>query len=69
VFPASILVFSAGYFHRALVDESRMIRTQKGMNNRSEIIAIYGTPCAIPPRNSNSKRWTWRAARMGEKKI
>jgi hypothetical protein len=31
-----------------------MIRPQMGKHNRSEMIAVHGTPCAIPPRNSNS---------------
>jgi hypothetical protein len=41
---------SASYGQRALVGESLMIRTQMGKNNRSVMVAMYGTPCAIPPR-------------------
>jgi hypothetical protein len=32
-----------------------MIRTEKVTHSRSEMVAVYGTPCAIPPRNSNSR--------------
>jgi hypothetical protein len=45
-FPASLLGFSAGHCHRALVDELRIIRTQMGMHTRSEMVAVYGTHCA-----------------------
>jgi hypothetical protein len=31
-----------------------MIRTQMGTHNRSEVVAVHGNPCAIPPCNSNS---------------
>jgi hypothetical protein len=37
---------------RALEDESGMIITLMGMHNRSVMVAMLGTPCAIPPRNS-----------------
>jgi hypothetical protein len=39
------------------VGESGMIRTQMGKHSSSAMVAVYGTPCAIPPRNSdiNSK--------------
>jgi hypothetical protein len=30
-----------------------MNRTQMGMHNRSGMVTVYGTPCAIPSRNSN----------------
>jgi hypothetical protein len=36
------------------VDETGMIRNQMETHNRSEIVAVLGTPCAIPSRNSNS---------------
>jgi hypothetical protein len=39
---------SAGIFQRALVDESGMIRTQMGKSNRSEMVAVLGTHCAMP---------------------
>jgi hypothetical protein len=55
VSPASLLGVSVGYCSTALVDESGMIRTQMGTHNRLEMVAITGTPWAIPPRNSNSK--------------
>jgi hypothetical protein len=44
----------AGYCQRDLVDESGMIRIQMGMHNRSDMVAVYGTPCVIPHHNSNS---------------
>jgi hypothetical protein len=31
-----------------------MIRTQTAVHNKSQMVAVLGTPCAIPPRNSNS---------------
>jgi hypothetical protein len=39
---------------RELVDELGMIKTQIGTQNRSEMVAVHGTPCAIPPCNSNT---------------
>jgi hypothetical protein len=39
---------------RALQDESGIVRTQMGKHNRPDMVAVYGTPCAIPPRNCNS---------------
>jgi hypothetical protein len=30
--------------------ESGMIVTQVGKHNRSVMVAVYGTPCVIPPR-------------------
>jgi hypothetical protein len=52
--PASLLGVVAVYCQIALVDESGRIRTQTGTYCRSEIVAVHGTPCAIPPRNSNN---------------
>jgi hypothetical protein len=49
----SLLGVSAGYCQRALVNEPGKIRTQVGRHDKSEIVAVCGTPCAIPPRNSN----------------
>jgi hypothetical protein len=37
------------YCHRVLVDESRMIKTQMGKHNRSEMLAVHGTPCVNRP--------------------
>jgi hypothetical protein len=34
------------------VHESGIITTQMGTHNRSEMVAVLGMPCAIPPRNS-----------------
>jgi hypothetical protein len=45
---ALLVGVSAGYYQRALVDKSLMIRTQMGKHNRSEMITVYGAPCAIP---------------------
>jgi hypothetical protein len=52
-FLASLQNISAGKCKRALVDESGMIRTQMGTHNRSAIVAVLGTPCAIPPPTVN----------------
>jgi hypothetical protein len=54
VSPHLLLGVSAGYFQRTLVGESRMIRTWMGKHNRSVMVAMYGTHCAIPPLSSNS---------------
>jgi hypothetical protein len=35
------------------VDESEAVRTQMGTRNKLEMVAVHGTPCAIPPHNSN----------------
>jgi hypothetical protein len=51
VFPSSLLHVSAGICQRALVAESRMIRTQIGTHNRVKIVTVFGTPWAIPPHN------------------
>jgi hypothetical protein len=45
VSPASLLDFSAGNCQRAPVDESGIIRTQIWKHNRSEMVAVRGTPC------------------------
>jgi hypothetical protein len=34
------------------VDESGVIRTQMGTHNRSEVVEVYRSLCAIPPCNS-----------------
>jgi hypothetical protein len=39
----------------SLAVESGMIRTEMAMQKRSEMVAVYGTPCAIPPLNNTSK--------------
>jgi hypothetical protein len=50
--PPSLPDLSAAYCQRPLVDESGMIKTQIGTHNTSEMVALLGTPCAIPPHNS-----------------
>jgi hypothetical protein len=54
VSPASVPDVSADYYQRSLLDESGMIGTQMGTHNRSEMVAVLGMPCVIPPYNSNS---------------
>jgi hypothetical protein len=49
VSPASLLGVSTVYRQRVLVGVSEMIRTQIGKHNRPVMVAVYGTPCAIPP--------------------
>jgi hypothetical protein len=53
VSPASLLDVSAGNCQTALMNESGTIITQMGTHNRSEMVAVHGTPCVITPRNSN----------------
>jgi hypothetical protein len=53
VFPASLPGVSAGYCQRALADKSGMIITRMGKHNRPVMVIVLGTPCVIPPRNSN----------------
>jgi hypothetical protein len=54
VAPALLVGISAGYCRRVLVGLSGMIIPQMGMYIISEMAVVYGTPCAIPPRNCNS---------------
>jgi hypothetical protein len=58
IYPTSQLGVSAGYCQTAVVDESWMIRAQMGKHNRSVIVAVYRTPCAIPPRNNKQNIMT-----------
>jgi hypothetical protein len=45
----SLPVVSAGYCQRTLVDESGTTRTQMGTQNTLQMVAVHGTPCAVPP--------------------
>jgi hypothetical protein len=47
--PPSVLDVSAGNWQRALVDESGMIRTQIRMHNKSEMVAVQGSPSSPVP--------------------
>jgi hypothetical protein len=49
VFLALLLGFFAGSCQKALEDESGLIRFHMGKHYRSVMVAVYGTPCAIPP--------------------
>jgi hypothetical protein len=51
--PALLLDVSTGNCQRALVNESGIVITQTGTQNRSEMFAVHGTPCAKPPHSSN----------------
>jgi hypothetical protein len=53
VSPALLIGEYDVYCQKALVGESGMIKTQMWKHNRSVIVAVYGTPCAIPSRKSN----------------
>jgi hypothetical protein len=53
-FPDSLLGVSADIVNRGLVDESGTLITQMGTHTRLKMIAVYGTLCTIPLRNSNS---------------
>jgi hypothetical protein len=44
----SLLGVSACYYQMPLVGESGMIRTQMGKHNKSAMVAVHGTPCAMP---------------------
>jgi hypothetical protein len=56
--------FLAEFLHTLLIDVSAarelwwMIRTRMGTHNRLEMVAVYGTPCTITPRNNkiNSRK-------------
>jgi hypothetical protein len=52
---ASLLSVSAGNCQRDLADESGMIGVQMGTHSRSNMVAVYGTPCCdnSPYCNSN----------------
>jgi hypothetical protein len=50
VYPTSLLVVSVGNCQRVLVDESRMIRTQTGTHDRSEMVEVHWTLCASIPQ-------------------
>jgi hypothetical protein len=56
-FSPSLSCFVTGCRCWLLPDSSdgriKMVRTQMGSHNRSVMVVVYGTPCAIPPRNSN----------------
>jgi hypothetical protein len=53
--PPSLPDVYAGYCQSTLMDESGLIKTQMGTQNRPEMVAVLGTPREIPPRNSSSK--------------
>jgi hypothetical protein len=50
-FSALLLGVSARYCQIVPVDESEIIITRMGTNNRSEMVVVHGTLCAIPPLN------------------
>jgi hypothetical protein len=54
VSPALLLDLYSVYCQRALMGESEMIRALAGKYNRPVIVGVYGTPCTLPPCNSNS---------------
>jgi hypothetical protein len=48
---ASLLDFSTdNYGQSALVGKSGMVRTYMWKHDRSVMVAVYGTPCAMPHR-------------------
>jgi hypothetical protein len=53
VFPALLPRVSAGYCQRLQADESGVIITQMWNHNTSVMVAMLGTPCALPLRNSS----------------
>jgi hypothetical protein len=53
VSPASLSDVFTGYCQKFLMGVSATIITQMGTHNGSEMVALYGTPCAIPPLSCN----------------
>jgi hypothetical protein len=49
VYPALLLYVSAGNCQTGPVDESGMIRNKMGTHNRSEMVAMQGSPYARTP--------------------
>jgi hypothetical protein len=49
VCPVSLLDVSAGICQTAVVDETLMIRSLVRTYNRSEMVAVQGSPCALTP--------------------
>jgi hypothetical protein len=60
--PPSLPDVYAGYCQSTLMDESGLIKTQMGTQNRPEMVAVLDTPRAIPPHNSRSKGGSDRLA-------
>jgi len=46
---ATLLGVSAGYCQRALVGESGIIIPEMGKHDRSVIVEVHGTHCALQP--------------------
>jgi hypothetical protein len=56
VSPDLLLGVSAGYCQKTLHDGSGIFVTQIGMQSRSQMVAVHGTLCVIPPRNISSNQ-------------
>jgi hypothetical protein len=41
------------------MDELGIIRPQMGTHNRSEMVAVHGTPCAISPVTVSYSSYSW----------
>lgn len=54
VSPISLSDVYSCYWQRAVVDVLTMIGAQMGSDNRSDMVALLGTHCAIPFHNCNS---------------
>jgi hypothetical protein len=52
VSPALLLGVAAAYCQKSLVDKSEKITTYMWTHDRSVMIAMYGTPCAINVKQS-----------------
>jgi hypothetical protein len=57
-FSPSFSSFATGCLSWLLLESSggwiKIIRTQMEKHNRLVMVAVYGTPCSIPARNTNS---------------
>jgi hypothetical protein len=52
VSPALLLGVAVVYCQKSLVDQSEKITTYMGTHDRSVMIEMYGTPCAIKVKQS-----------------
>jgi hypothetical protein len=55
VSPATLLDVCTGNFQRALVEKSGMITNQIVAPNKSEVVAVQGSPCAPAPQELSTK--------------
>jgi hypothetical protein len=66
-FPALLLGVSPSYCHRGMVGELEMIRTQTGKHNRTVMVVVYSTHCAIPPRKNRKSIVDAKNSELGKR--